>query len=341
MVEHITIIGAGVMGVLIATRLAAERPGTAVTLIDRGLVGLGTSAWSAGVSFPVGRTARVRAMAAESLAFYRALAERDPEAPIDEVRALAVCAEPRATELHGIYAGGGAIGRCPDRLRTARDALVAWSVPDCHVADVAGLVACLIRRLRGRVEIVEGVAVTSLSAGPAGVSIMLATGECIDADSAVLAPGPWSNAPAWRELTAPLEIRVKKVVAFHLDAPVGPDDEAILFPDEDAFLAPTPRRGHWLYSYTCPEWDFDVDGISPGLSPANLAEGRALLAGYLPDTASRLRGGRVFCDAYGPAREPIVARLDLAGTLIFAGAANGSGYRLAPAIAREAVELLN
>ena len=48
----------------------------------------------------------------------------------------------------------------------------------------------------------------------------------------------------------------------------------------------------------------------------------------------------MFCDAYGPAGEPVVRALDPSGRIVFAGAAGGSGYRLGPAIAAEAVDLL-
>jgi glycine/D-amino acid oxidase-like deaminating enzyme len=48
----------------------------------------------------------------------------------------------------------------------------------------------------------------------------------------------------------------------------------------------------------------------------------------------------VFCDAYSPDREPVVRALDAGARLIFAGAASGSGYRLAPAIAAECTDLL-
>jgi glycine/D-amino acid oxidase-like deaminating enzyme len=56
--------------------------------------------------------------------------------------------------------------------------------------------------------------------------------------------------------------------------------------------------------------------------------------------ADSARSGRVFCDAYSADREPLVRALDEEGRLVFAGAANGSGYRLAPAIAAEAAHLL-
>jgi glycine/D-amino acid oxidase-like deaminating enzyme len=51
--------------------------------------------------------------------------------------------------------------------------------------------------------------------------------------------------------------------------------------------------------------------------------------------------GRVFCDAYGPDTEPLIRALDGTGRIVFSGAANGSGYRLAPAMASEAADLLH
>jgi len=62
---------------------------------------------------------------------------------------------------------------------------------------------------------------------------------------------------------------------------------------------------------------------------------------YLPELADAASSGRVFCDAYSPTGEPCVRTLDQAGRIVFAGAANGSGYRLAPAIASEAADLLH
>lgn len=52
-------------------------------------------------------------------------------------------------------------------------------------------------------------------------------------------------------------------------------------------------------------------------------------------------GGRraVCCDAYIPAGAPFVARLEGQSRIILAGAANGSGYRFSPQLAREAVAL--
>ena len=74
---------------------------------------------------------------------------------------------------------------------------------------------------------------------------------------------------------------------------------------------------------------------------ANLGAARDCLRQYSPSLAAACHSGRVFCDAYSPDGEPVVRALDESGRIVFAGAANGSGYRLAPAIAAQATDLLH
>jgi glycine/D-amino acid oxidase-like deaminating enzyme len=136
-------------------------------------------------------------------------------------------------------------------------------------------------------------------------------------------------------------VRVKKVVALHVERTPAPGDGVVVFQDEDAFLLPLHEQGYWLYSYTCTEWDVHPDAVADGLTPDNVEEARASLRRYAPGLAERATSGRVFCDAYSRTGDPRVQPLDPDGRVVFAGAANGSGYRLAPAIASEAADLLN
>lgn len=344
MAERIAIIGAGIAGCLIARELLAARPDARVTLIDRDLAGLGASQRSAGLQFPVGRTERIRQWAATSREYYRDLGARHPETAPRPVAAVAAASSERASDLRDHCIDAGEIRTGLDAIAgliAERPDLATWEMPGCHAADVGALVRWLARDLRGRAALVEGCGVEAVAEAEDLVRVTLASGETLEVDRLVLAPGPWANATPWGALTAPLGIRIKKVVAFHIDHPATPESRAILFPEEDAFVVPLVHRGHWLYSYTCPEWDYDPDSPPAGISRANLEEASAVLRRYAPQAARRIRGGRVFCDAYGPAREPIVAAVGGSGRIVFAGAANGSGYRLAPAIAAEAVALLN
>jgi glycine/D-amino acid oxidase-like deaminating enzyme len=133
---------------------------------------------------------------------------------------------------------------------------------------------------------------------------------------------------------------VKRVVALHIGHQPGPAEEAILFDADDAFLLPLADQGHWLFSFSSREWDVDPDGPATGLTATDIGAALDCLRRYSPTLADACHGGRVFCDAYSPEREPVVRPLDPAGRIVFAGAACGSGYRLAPAIASEAVDRL-
>jgi len=404
MAQHATaVIGAGVVGCMVARELAARDPEVSITVFDRDAIGAGASRRSAGLHLPRGATPRIRAMSALSHACYADLRLLHPELPIYPVGATVITGGADDGRLGGGYLDEAAPApvastkpdsrenrspenstpdnRLPDnrlpgnrlpgnrlpgnRLPGNRgaanhephsrgtgasslqnlgisvpDGSRAWQVAGCHYADVYGLTQAMAAGLRPRVRFLEGVAVTGLVSGAGTVTVHGGTGERFVAHSVILAPGPWLSAPAWHDLVAPLGLRVKKIVALHIEQRPAPSDEAVILDDEDAFLLPLAHRGHWLFSYTCKEWDVDPDGLAAGLSAANVGAARECLRRYSPALADACRAGRVFCDAYSPDAEPVVRALDDAGRIIFAGAANGSGYRLAPAIGSEAVDLL-
>jgi glycine/D-amino acid oxidase-like deaminating enzyme len=340
-----TVIGAGIIGSLVAREVAsrAPRPG-AVTVIDRDTVGGGASRRSAGLHLLRGGTERVRAMSQYSAEFYRNLVRDQPSLPIYELPETSVVTSDRrpaaALAAYLPQAGLTRLVMLPNEaIRLPADASL-WRIEGCHQADVYGLGQALARELRNRVRFREGLRVTGLESSADGVRVRFGTGEQLHTDQVVLAPGPWLHAPAWRDLLAPMGMRVKKIVALHVEQVPGRHDRAIVFQDEDAFLIPLVHRGHWLFSYTCQEWDVDPDNLLEGLSADNLDRARDCLRRYSPSLAEDCSSGRVFCDAYSRSGEPQIERVDAAGRIVFAGAANGSGYRLAPAIAAEAADLL-
>ena len=344
MPERVVVAGAGIVGALIVRQIRAARPGTEIIAIDRDLVGSGASRRSAGLHFAAGRTERVRAMASISERYYQTLVAHEPSLPIYPVTLHAVAFGVAAKAAWRIFVKAGPIETSPSCGRTAMGqptGASVWSVPDCHYTDVGALTCRLVRDFRSTISLLEGVAVANIQEEASAAILTLSNGETLKADRLVLAPGPWVNAPAWRALVAPLGIRVKKIITLHLDLPVGKADAAVMFPEEDAFLLPLQHRGHWLFSYTCLDWDVDPDAPQLGLNRQNLDDAQAVLRRYAPELAERLRSGRVFCDAYSPCREPIVATVGASGRIVFAGAANGSGYRLAPAIADETLRLLD
>jgi glycine/D-amino acid oxidase-like deaminating enzyme len=336
--SDVAIVGAGIVGCMVAAETARRHPGAACVLLDRDMLGSGATRRSAGLHIPAGATPRIRAMSLSSQDHYQRLARSDPSLPIHPVAMTVVAAESGAERLAATFPGragltrtghvGGGAVRIPPGA-------AAWTVQGCQYADVYALTQALGRALRPRVTVREGVNVTGVHPAGDRVALRLGNGDTLHAGRVVLAPGPWAGA------FGPPGVRVKKIVALHVDRPVDDGDEAVFFPDEDAFLLPLAHRGHWLFSYTCREWDVDPDRLTDGISPRHLAEARACLDRYAPGLGERCRSGRVFCDAYSGDGEPLVRALDDAGRIVFAGAAGGSGYRLAPAIAAEAADLLD
>ncbi|WP_194834410.1 FAD-binding oxidoreductase [Nocardia sp. XZ_19_369] len=337
----VAVIGAGIVGCLVAREVISRAPDTPVVVFDRDGIGTGASRRSAGLHFPRGATERVRQMTAYSHDFYADLAAKHPALPIHSL-GLTVVATETAAQLGAVYLDRAALTpteTVPADIRLPQGAR-AWRGNGCHYADVPAVAQAVARELRPHVTFREGVRVTAVEDTGSEVLIRLSTGKTCTAGRVVLAPGPWLADPAWRDLVAPLHARVKKVAAIHIEQEPRRDDGVIVFQDEDAFLLPLRHSRHWLFSYTHQEWDVDPDTVSDGLDEKVLDAALPLLHRYSPALAERAAGGRVFCDAYSADREPQVRALDPAGRVIFAGAANGSGYRLAPAIAAEAVGLL-
>ena len=340
----IAVVGAGIVGCLVARTMAARAPERSVMVLDRDAVGSGASRRSAGLHLPRGATPRVRRMAGYSQDFYHRLALAAPTLPIHQIRMSVLAPRESAPRLHEAYLDSARLTRTdavPGGDVQLPAGMAAWTGDGCQYADVHALCQALARELRPRVAVREGVAVEAVDPADGHVVLRLGTGETLTAGRVVLAPGPWLAGKAWHHLVAPLGVRVKKVVALHVERPAAAGDRVVVFHDEDAFLLPLPERGHWLYSYTCPQWDVDPDAPADGLTPGNLHEARECLRRYAPALLEHCTSGRVFCDAYSRTGEPLVRPLDDAGRVVFAGAANGSGYRLAPAIASEAADLLH
>jgi D-arginine dehydrogenase len=350
--RRVAIVGAGIVGCLIARELAAADSDAEIEVLDRDLIGSGVTRRSAGLSLARGATPVTRQMSAFSHRYYADLKASHPHLPIYPLGARLIMEGADDPIEAGYLPDLASPAEVSPESGLRQDALAreitwpeqarAWRLAGCHYADVYAVAQALAALARPRVRFREGVEVTGLTAGDSWVTLHCGSGEHLTADQVVLAPGPWLAAPAWRELVEPLGLRVKKIVAMHIEQAPAAGDELIIFESEDAFLLPLAHRGHWLFSYTAAQWDVDPDKLAagPGLSAGDVEAARSCLRRYSPALAEACGSGRVCCDAYSPSREPVVCALDQAGRIAFAGAANGSGYRLGPAIAAQAVELL-
>ena len=353
-IEDLLVVGAGIVGALVAAAARLRYPGWRIALVERAAIGQGATGHSAGLMPVVGRTEAARRRAVRARQGYAALRAHGLTLPGSEVRACWVVAAARRRELEEHC--GGPLEPLAGNRRTAPSAVgPAPSLERDEILLDAGLVARLdalaaLRELvrwgreRG-VACHEGIAVRRISGGPIW-SLECSDGVARRAWRVVLATGPWQLLdplwePLWEPLWGPLvparDARTKKIVALHVVPAPEPGARLILFPDEDAFLLPVPEHGRWLLSVPCRAWDWQPDDHS--LSAVDLELARSVLARRFPRWEARVSGATVFGDAYRPDRQPIVQRL--ASSVVRVGCCSGSGVRLGPALAEEALAELS
>ncbi|RGA06500.1 FAD-binding oxidoreductase [Microbispora triticiradicis] len=350
----LAVVGAGVVGAMTG-HLALERdPGLRLLTLDQ-LERLdqdvpNATGLSAGLDVPTGRDARQRELAARSTALYRRLRAERPGLPVRSLDTFWLLARGNVGRLRETMAGPVLEEADPDALdgvfpglRPSGDQTLLRSDGSWR-ADVAGLTRALLDEQRGRpgCAVWEDEEVTSLR--PYGDGFLLA-GEggrpLARCRAAVVATGPWALHGPFGERMRAAGLRIKKVAAFHLDLRPAEGAPVLIFEDDDAFLLPQPESGRWLFSFTSQEWDVSpVLGPPAALSGGDYSEAVRVLRRYAPALAGALSGGRAFYDGYTRDRLPLVEPVpDHPGVVIAVGG-NGSGFRLAPAIAERALGLL-
>ena len=182
----------------------------------------------------------------------------------------------------------------------------AWQLAGCHYADVhqlarrlaaAAAAAGAVRRGRGGDR--------AGRPGPAQVTVTSGHRRAAGRPTTWC----WRRArgwprPAWRDLVAPLGLRVKKIVAAaHRAAARRPSDQAMLFDDDDAFLLPLAHQRALAVQLRLPGM-----GRRPGRADRRAVRGRGrapratCCAATRRSLAAACDAGRVFCDAYSPDR---------------------------------------
>ncbi len=338
MTKTVAIIGGGIIGYAVAWEICHSFPEHEVILLDQDIPGAGASARSAGLHFPVGRNPKVREMSRYSETFYKDLKETYSEVPI----------KPLALRVHSSKLNEGELSELftspPQPLSNEEQVEVfetlgtgynVWNMDEGQFAEVVPLINFYRRQLSSRLKTHFGLKVSHIKEQGDKVSFTTQDGLTLEADQLVLCPGPWARSEVFYPYTQNLGIHIKRIVAFHIDDVAPPAKTVDFFFDEDAFFMPLEGGHKRLFSFTRTKW-----GVTPAESYGEITvedreQGLSVLDKIGPRLSAQMRGGQVFCDAYNDSRAPIVTLVGQSGRIVFAGAANGSGYRLAPAIARD------
>jgi len=344
----LAIVGGGIIGAW-ALYLASRRyPDWRIILIERFKVGDGATAHSAGVSLPIGRSAREQQLAANSARLYQEVHEslRFGTTKTDvfwvtnlsDKEALRNAAVGFAIEDTSMTADelGGRI-EMPLHLDAAEIILRGGTAVAYDPGQVARtLVEASLRA--ANVRCIEGMAVKSIQPSTAGAELLQDDGTIVSALRTLVTVGPWMIEGPVDAFSREHSVRVKKVVALHLDQVPPRDAATVVFPQSDAFLLPLWARNQWLFSFRSDEWDCLPRKHTLEISGRDRELAQDILECYLPGMSQTCRGGRVFCDAYSTDGVPLV-KFDSSNQTIVAGACSGSGFRLAPGIADEALRM--
>jgi len=348
----LVVIGAGIVGTLAAYLAHQQRAEWRILLVDRSLVGTGATQYSVGLDIPYGRNDSQKHYSRLSTTIYRDLKTSIPELPIYDLPFFAVVAREKVN--------GTCAGFTKDDIRIASEAERAQlheSYPDLtiheHQVLLTGCTACygfpqmivkaLVARLREGplAECWEGVEIQTVQAGGEGFLLATNDGRSISARRVLIATGPWLLNGPGDSVARDSGVRIKKVAALHVNRCPTAKDPVMVFFDEDAFLLPVIQRQEWIFSFTSEEWDCTPEVSRLRISKADRDLALTILNRYCRSFIPYCHGGRVFCDAYSRDFVPLVTRISERGDFVIAGACSGSGYRLAPGVALEALSQLS
>lgn len=347
----LAVVGAGIVGTMTAHLASARHADWRIVVADRGLPGRGATAYSLALDIPYAANPSVQRLVRHSAPIYASLAATLP-ACFRTLAAMVVVDAASEVEwrdrlrkhdnLRNADAGDllRLRTRWPTLVLSSAEAVLAGLTARC--ASPLALMESLALDLQRRgVQWWEGSEVTAIDGKSDGVVLRMADGRELVAARVVIAVGPWIATGRWKSIADHLSVRIKKVVAMHLDIRPAPDDPLVLFMADDAFLLPDPAGDRYLFSVASKEWDTPPDAAQLRITPDDRQLAVDILRRRVPGVERQWTGGRVFCDAYTEARAPVIATLMEDRRICVATGSSGSGFRLAPGIALAALESLS
>ncbi|NOK32043.1 FAD-binding oxidoreductase [Corallococcus exercitus] len=348
----LVVVGAGIIGTLVALLAKRHHPGWRIALVDRSLAGHGATLYSAFLDVPLGATPVRRALTERSRVLYQQLRAELPDLPLRDLPAVFLTSEARVQErLDGLVRdatsaprrvdAAAALALAPPGFRSPEGTAVLGEVRAARCTGPT-LVTTLLRAFLARPGSVclEGVEVVRVSAEGDGAQRLTAhDGREWVAHRTALCLGPWLGSTRAALADVPRHWRVKKITALHVPVAPHPDAPVVYLLDDEAFLLPQPEHGRFLFSFRSEHWDCEPEASALRIDPPDWTRARNILERYL-DVRGLELGGRVFCDAYSADTDPSVEPLAAVPGAFAVGGGAGSGFRLAPALAERAVHAL-
>jgi glycine/D-amino acid oxidase-like deaminating enzyme len=342
----LAIIGGGIIGMCTAWYASQKFPQWRTAVFEQNTVGSGASHYSASLNLPYGHTQLRYQLASRSNKLYDEL-KKAMSLPIKDICFYGITTAENSAAIIANFIDG-VLQNTLIEIHTISSKYSDLVISDDKTIVVHGTanyamennVAKIIGEHFSNQQhfIFEHTSVQSIELLNEQYRIRTATGLNFITKRVVQATGPWLSNLGMNEQQLP-NVRVKKIVAFHIMQQPNPDDALLYFFDDDAFLLPKYEAGYWLFSFRCDHWDVLPDSSKLHINEDDKTKARSILKKYYPSFERLCNDGRVFCDAYTNTGDPVIETL-YNGNYVFAGAGAGSGYRLAPAIAEQAISRL-
>lgn len=343
----LAIIGAGIIGVCAAWYARSQHPQWRIVLIDQGKVGGGATHYSASLDLPYGHTPLRYQLAERSQELYLQLRKELPDLPIKDLIFYGIVSAQNAPSVLQQITDSNAtlspdiipalLNDYPQLVLPAGTSIISDAAASQAVTnDVADLLAENFAATPGS-SVIEHTKVIKVKSADNKFELQTSGGGCYGSARVIQATGPWKNEIAGPAFLTGQNTRVKKIVAFHIHHQPKPTDPLFYFFDDDAFLMPKYEAGYWLFSFKCDHWDVLPAIETLHIDNTDIEKAQGILQKYYPSFAPLCTQGRVFCDLYAGDGDPVIDQAINNSNYVFAGAGAGSGYRLAPAIAEEAV----
>ncbi len=343
----IVIVGGGILGVLCAYYANLKWPDKKIAILEKGLIGKGVTDYSAYLDVPYSTTPYKQKLTRESRLLYDELLIKYPHLPITAASLIGICNTNKIHEvINNLSSRKPSIGsrekfqeHVPDdfQLMVQNDYFYNTSGHYAY-GNVAPILASELIK-KDTVTIYESTKVKDITEDQNRYLIQTNYGLHIETTAVIDATGPWMTKGFSQNDILSDTLRIKKIVALHINAIPWDNAPILYFFDDDAFLCPQPHASRWLFSYRCNDWDFDIDTDEFEITEKNVSNAIDVLNKYNPAMKDKIIGGRVHCDVYSSNGDPIVKKTKTNYTVV--GAPGGSGFRLAPGIATEAISLLD
>ncbi len=349
MTVDIAIIGAGIVGVMAAQKVLKKNPNANVLHLEQALSGSGATRFSAAFAPLFGRNESVLNMAIKSRHDYEVLKQTLPNLPMHEMPSYFIASEANlakynkkldqsCTQIGSDVDWQSDIMQATGFNRGPEHTLLTHSVGSYSLpVDFLNVLIAQLNQ-HPNYALRQCLQLTSIEEHHEGYQITTSDGNTYQAKRVLIAIGPWFRDSPFVHAFDPMDIRLKKVMAFHIHKKPMNDARAVFYCDHDAFLLPIKQAGMWVYSYTCEQWDSKPDCNTLPINEKNLSTAKAVLQQIAPNFVSACAGGSSFCDTYTNCTTPIVQKSFVGDNMVAITGTGGSGFRLAPALAELALE---